>query len=59
MDDETVVKTMVVKERRVSDVKKVTRRLLVDDGADDALPKAQQDEVRRRCGLEVDDQKGS
>ena len=56
MSDETVVKTMEVKARRASDVKIVTRRLRVDDGVDDALPKAQQDKIRRRCGLPVLDE---
>lgn len=53
MSDETVVKTMEVKARRAGDVKIVTRRLRVDDGVDDALPKVQRDESRRRCGLPV------
>ena len=51
MNDETEVKTMVVKKRRSEDVKIVTQQLRADDRVDSALPKVQQDKIRRRCGL--------
>ena len=56
MTDKTTVKTMEVKQRRKGEVKVVTHDLRVDDGVDDALPKAQQDEIRRRCGIKREEE---
>jgi len=52
---ETVVKTMELKQRRKGEVRVVVHdHLLIDDGIDSGLPKAQQDSIRQRCGINPD-----